>query len=241
MTGVGVLIVPAMLLSWTGAGILLPRTFSTEGRYLLGLAFLAGVASLLGLTDDLLGDSGDRGFAGHFRALARGRITTGLIKAVGGVAASAVVAGLFAPGPLGVVIGSLTMASCMNLGNLLDVRPGRALKAWFLVLGLLFAFSRGGVMWAVWGSFLGVGAVLLAADLREYSMLGDAGSNALGAVIGFLFVVNFDLKVWLVLLPVLLLLQLASERWSFTRVIEGIAPLKWVDELGRPTGPQMDT
>src|SRR5471030_1446310 len=47
---------------------------------------------LLGLLDDLLASGADRGFGGHLRALAQGRVTTGLIKLVGGGALALVVA-----------------------------------------------------------------------------------------------------------------------------------------------------
>lgn len=238
VTGAGVVIVPAMMLSWVAGAALEPLRFRVEGRYAVALAMLMGVATLLGLLDDLLGNSSDRGFRGHFRALAQGRITTGLVKAIGGLAASLVVAGLFVTSVLGILVAALVMASFMNLENLFDVRPGRALKVWLVATAVMFAFSRTASIWPLAGSWLGPAAVLLAADLREYVMLGDAGSNALGAVIGFLFVVNFDLKVWLVALPMLLVLQLASEKWSFTEAIEAFTPLRWVDELGRPTKQQ---
>ena len=64
-------------------------------------------------------------------------------------------------------------------------------------------------------------------------MLGDAGANPAGAVAGLFMVAG--LPIWgLALFSVTVLtLNLASERWSFTRIIEGNRSLSWLDGLGR--------
>src|SRR5688572_12193655 len=54
----------------------------TPARILVLLA-VAGFG-LLGLVDDLLGSNADQGFRGHLGALAHGRLTTGVVKIVGG-------------------------------------------------------------------------------------------------------------------------------------------------------------
>jgi hypothetical protein len=75
-------------------------------------------------------------------------------------------------------------------------------------------------------------------DLGEQGMLGDAGANPAGAVVGLLL-----LKVlapWAILTGAVLMiaLNLASERVSFSRVIEGNRLLAWADRLGRvPVAP----
>jgi len=64
-------------------------------------------------------------------------------------------------------------------------------------------------------------------------MLGDAGANALGAVVGALLLAGPMWLLWAAA-AVLLALQLASERVSFTRVIESNRVLRAADRLGRP-------
>lgn len=70
-------------------------------------------------------------------------------------------------------------------------------------------------------------------DLGERAMLGDAGANAMGALAGYQIAVNAPLWFLIVAALVLLALNLASERISFTKVIERTRPLRWLDGLGR--------
>jgi hypothetical protein len=71
------------------------------------------------------------------------------------------------------------------------------------------------------------------ADLGERGMLGDAGSNAMGAIVGYLFAESLSLP-WLAALAVVLLgLNILSERVSFSSVIETVGPLRVIDRLGR--------
>jgi hypothetical protein len=79
------------------------------------------------------------------------------------------------------------------------------------------------------GAFLGV----LPDDLRERSMLGDTGANVFGAVLGLAVVLEVSRGPRNVILVALVLLNLASESVSFSRVIDRVAPLRWFDRLGR--------
>ena len=79
----------------------------------------------------------------------------------------------------------------------------------------------------------GAAAGLLAFDLREELMSGDAGSNVLGAAVGLGIVATCSVPVQAAVLVLLVALNLASERVSFSRVIDSVAPLRWLDRLGR--------
>jgi hypothetical protein len=79
----------------------------------------------------------------------------------------------------------------------------------------------------------GAVSVLLVPDLREQLMLGDAGANPIGAALGLGVVLTFSPTVRTVVLVVVLVLNLVSERVSFSSVIRSVAPLRVLDDLGR--------
>jgi UDP-GlcNAc:undecaprenyl-phosphate/decaprenyl-phosphate GlcNAc-1-phosphate transferase len=196
-------------------------------------AILAGIAfALLGLLDDLVQDQGHRGFRGHLLALARGQITGGGIKLLGGALVAlvaALLAGAGRPWYL-MLVGAVVIASSANLANLLDLRPGRCTKVFLplWLVGCLLDPTAG-----AWSAGLaGAAAGTFPLDLGERGMLGDAGANALGGVVGVLLVTGPSWLLW-ALAAVLLALQAASERVSFSRVIDGNRWLRAVDRLGR--------
>ena len=189
---------------------------------------------LLGLLDDLLATGDDRGFGGHLRALARGRVTTGLIKLVGGGALALVVAAaLGVEGRAQLFADAAVIALAANLGNLLDRRPGRALKvgvvAWIPLAIIAGSDALGVAMAPVIGAFLAT----FPDDLGERLMLGDAGANVLGAVLGLGVVLETAASTRVVVLCVLVALNAASEWVSFSRVIHRVGVLRRIDELGR--------
>lgn len=189
---------------------------------------------LLGLVDDLAETGSDKGFGGHLRALRRGRLTTGGLKLLGGGAlALAVVGPIDASEPVRLLVDAALVALAANLGNLLDRAPGRTSKVALLVGGALLAthLDPAPVGLAV---VLGAALGLLVFDLRELMMLGDAGANALGAAIGIAAVHSCSFGVRVGALVVVLLLNAASERVSFSAVIERVPPLRSLDRLGRP-------
>jgi UDP-GlcNAc:undecaprenyl-phosphate/decaprenyl-phosphate GlcNAc-1-phosphate transferase len=190
--------------------------------------------ALLGLLDDLGGTGQSGGFGAHLRALARGQLTTGAVKLFGGAAAAVVVVSLHEPGSLGRLLadGAL-VALAANLGNLFDRAPGRALKVGLLAFMALVVAVGAVPELAGVALVVGAGAGLLAADLGERLMLGDAGANVLGAVLGLGVVVACSPGVRTVVLVVVTVLNLASERVSFSRVIAAVPPLRAADGWGR--------
>ncbi|HEX2267008.1 MAG TPA: hypothetical protein VHI97_02240 [Actinomycetota bacterium] len=201
-------------------------------------ALLTVVACLIvflgGLYDDRRGGA-ERGLLAHFRELFSGRVTPGIVKVVAAAAAAVLVAWAYRPPLITAMVGIPLMAGAANLWNLLDVRPARALKYFIPICFLLLIVSGqspyGLVAFAAFGASLAV----FPFDLAERGMLGDAGSNLFGFVVG---VALFDaLPLWglALALGVVLALHWAAETVTLSRVIESTPPLKWFDRLGLPT------
>jgi UDP-GlcNAc:undecaprenyl-phosphate GlcNAc-1-phosphate transferase len=207
-------------------------------------------AAAFGGYDDLAGDGDRRGFRGHLGALARGEVTTGAVKLGGIGAAGLVAAALLGGAPADVVINAGLTAGGANLVNLFDLRPGRAIKV-ALAGGTLLAAAAPageGAGQAV-AAPLGAALALLGEDLGERAMLGDAGANALGALLGVAAGASLSRPARMALLAGIAGLTTASEKVSFTTVIERTPALRWLDMLGRralpaapvpgpPAGPQ---
>jgi UDP-N-acetylmuramyl pentapeptide phosphotransferase/UDP-N-acetylglucosamine-1-phosphate transferase len=194
------------------------------------------ILTVVGALDDRFGD-GARGLRGHLGSLARGRPTSGILKLVVGVAAAVVLALHLADDPVRIVGIAVLVAVCTNLWNALDVVPGRALK-WALVVlvpVLAFAWSRPSapVIAATLGGVLGV----LPFDLRERGMLGDAGSNPLGFLVGLGLAVALPTPALLAAAGLALLLQVAAETVTISQLIAAVPPLRWFDALGRRRQP----
>ncbi len=198
------------------------------------LAVAGTGAAAFGGYDDLAGSGSRRGFRGHLGALARGEVTTGAVK-LGGIGATGLVsAALLGGGPVDVAINAGLVAGGANLLNLFDLRPGRALKV-ALAGGTLLA-TRPAARPAV-AAPLGAAIALLPEDLGERAMLGDAGANALGALLGTAAAASLSRPARLALLAMVTGLTAASEVVSFTAVIERTPALRWLDMLGRRPVP----
>jgi len=163
--------------------------------------------AVIGLADDLWSGP-ERGFVGHLRS---GR-TTGVLKLLGIPAI-----GLLATRR---VSGALLVGLAANVLNQLDTRPGRALKAYLAAAPAV-------------DSPLGIAVLLLPYDLREMSMLGDAGSNALGGLLGLNSVERFTERGRWVAIGALAGLTLIGERRSIGAWIERTPGISWIDRLGR--------
>jgi hypothetical protein len=83
------------------------------------------------------------------------------------------------------------------------------------------------------GAVLGASAGVIGQDLAGTSMLGDTGANAAGALAGLALVECTGLRGRIIALGVLTGLTLASERVSFTQVIEANDVLRRLDQWGR--------
>jgi len=198
--------------------------------YLLGIAFL-------GFLDDSLGRGGaadaPRGWRGHARALRRGSLSTGAVKALGALALAAYVVSGRGLESWRYLADVALLILATNAFNLLDLRPGRAEKG----LGLLGA----GLCLGAWtlaplellGIFVGPVAVGAWFTLGERAMLGDTGSNLLGAVAGVWLLTTLGADARLIALAAVAGLTIYGELRSISATIESVPPLRWLDSLGR--------
>jgi UDP-GlcNAc:undecaprenyl-phosphate GlcNAc-1-phosphate transferase len=195
------------------------------------LIFLAGVGAL-GLIDDLAQGS-PRGLRGHARAVFRGRLSTGALKALGtlGLAGYAAAGRGLSPSEYVATAGVLTVAA--HLGNLLDTRPGRSEKALALSAAAVCALSWSLVPLQPVAALLGPVAVGAWLTLRERAMLGDSGASLVGAMIGILLVTTLSPPGLWCALGMLIAISLYGEFRSISTAIERLPLLHRLDSLGR--------
>jgi UDP-GlcNAc:undecaprenyl-phosphate GlcNAc-1-phosphate transferase len=199
--------------------------------YIIGIAFL-------GLIDDALGAGAapdtPRGWRGHLRAVFSGRLSTGAIKALGAAALAAYVVSGTGREALGFLADIALLILTTNLFNLFDTGPGRSEKA-LILLGLVLCPAAGTLQPLLLCSIF-IGPVLVGArfTLREQAMLGDTGSNLLGAIAGVWLLTTLSPEARLIALGVVALLTLYGEFRSIAAAIRRIPPLRALDSLGRP-------
>lgn len=202
------------------------------------LYWTVGTASmwivLLGWLDDTLGDHTAKGFRGHIAVLAKdGVFTTGLLKAVGGGVAAFAAARVTSSSVWEWAIDGLLIALSTNWLNLLDLRPGRAIK--FYLLGAVSLFL---VAWPEPFVFLFTPLMLLAAatvreDLGGRIMLGDSGANLLGMQLGIFAALALPVTVCGAVVFLFAAGHIYAERYSLTELINRISWLKKLDSWGR--------
>jgi UDP-GlcNAc:undecaprenyl-phosphate GlcNAc-1-phosphate transferase len=198
--------------------------------YLLGIVFL-------GFLDDALGQGGSaatpRGWRGHWRALRSGSLSTGAIKAIGALALAAYVVSGRGLEDWRYIADVALLILTTNLFNLLDLRPGRAEKALVLLgLGLgLGAWTLAPI--ELLGIFAGPALVGAWLTLGERAMLGDTGSNLIGAIAGVWLLTILDGDGRLIALAVVAAVTIYGEMRSISATIDSVPPLRWLDSLGR--------
>ncbi|MET8337071.1 hypothetical protein ABZV14_29880 [Streptosporangium canum] len=201
-------------------------------------AVLTAVAGsgALGAYDDLYGATSSKGFKGHLSALAKGEVTSGAVKILGIGVTGLAAAALTSRGPVDTAVNGALVAGAANLANLFDLRPGRAIKVGLLTGAPLLAAGlwRDAPVPATLAALpIGAAVALLPEDLGERAMLGDAGANALGALLGLAASVALGRPGRLAVLGTVVALTAASEKVSFTKFIAGNPVLNRIDLLGR--------
>jgi hypothetical protein len=195
--------------------------------YTLGVAFL-------GLADDALSGP-SRGWRGHGAAVLSGAFSTGALKAIGALGLALLVVlsleGGASAGEYLLAVGVLVLAT--NLFNLLDLRPGRSVKAFVLLaIGLTVGALDLDALKAV-GLFAGPVLVVGLYDVRERAMLGDTGSNLIGALGGLWLLFTLDTTGQVVALVVLAAITAYGEFRSISAFVERTPGFRHLDSLGR--------
>jgi UDP-GlcNAc:undecaprenyl-phosphate/decaprenyl-phosphate GlcNAc-1-phosphate transferase len=199
---------------------------------------------MLGFIDDLFGDRSVGGFRGHLNALRHGRITTGLIKLLGGGIASLAAGYLLYPVRTGnatihyslftihFLLAALAIALCANTLNLLDVRPGRCLFGFFLgaavVVAVLAVRHQLGAGCPLYFA-AAVALILYPLDATGRAMLGDTGSNTFGALLGLALALFFPTALLAMAVAAMAAFQIWCERNSFSQAIERSPVLRSLD------------
>jgi UDP-GlcNAc:undecaprenyl-phosphate GlcNAc-1-phosphate transferase len=233
-------LIPLMLLQVLASAELFHPEIFPIAVYALGVL-------ALGLVDDTLGEraggAGERpgnrpltprGWRGHGAALLRGELSTGVLKAAGSLGLA-----LLAMSWLDLSDGRWLLAAAVlvlatNVFNLLDLRPGRSIKA-FVLLGLGLGLGAGEVrpLWSL-GLFAAPALVAGIFDLRERAMLGDTGANLLGALAGLWLVLALSGTGQLIALALLLAITVYGEIRSISEFVERTPGLRHLDSVGRP-------
>ncbi|MDD2400677.1 MAG: hypothetical protein PHI90_03255 [Clostridia bacterium] len=224
----------------TIAGIIFPLILSTtmlmyqffykDSMLIVYLFAIYGIA-LLGLLDDTLGNSMQKGLKQHFKLLfVKRKLSTGVIKAVCTSIISAWVVINIATTKSEMIINWFLLILSVNLINLLDLRPGRALKGTVVLLlvpiimqvrGMVLIFSTLGIIFAY-----------APYDLKGQTMLGDVGSNTLGMIVG-LMLIETSFITRIICFFTFVMLQIIAEKYSFSDLIEHSVLLKKIDRLGQ--------
>jgi len=192
----------------------------------------------VGLIDDTLARGGGavpRGLRGHGAAALRGEHSTGQLKALGSLGLALLAASYLHLSDARWLLAAAVLVLCTNVFNLLDLRPGRAAKA-FVLLGAVLTAGSGELrpLWSL-GLFTGPALVAGAYDLRERAMLGDAGASLLGALGGMWIVLTLSVTGQLAALAVLVAITAYGELRSISKLMERTPGLRELDSWGRPS------
>lgn len=241
--GMGIVFLPMIIINSIILGFVTLNNiwFVSSSNYNLNIVWLLCLALYIfsmmamffaGGLDDLIGNRNVSGLKGHFKSLFKGELTTGGFKALFGGFVGLVVSVCISSSIVDIIVNTLIIALSTNLMNLFDLRPGRAIKAYLVIMIPIYITLTG---------YTKVFPLLILpnvlayfnTDLKARGMMGDTGSNVLGISIGVLMALGYGIKVRLAWLVFLILMHLITEKFSLTKIIEKNRVLKFIDNLGR--------
>ena len=241
--GMGIVFLPMIIINSIILGFVTLNNiwFVSSSNYNLNIVWLLCLALYIfsmmamffaGALDDLIGNRNVSGLKGHFKSLFKGELTTGGFKSLFGGFVGLVVSVCISSSIVDIIVNTLIIALSTNLMNLFDLRPGRAIKAYLVIMIPIYITLTG---------YTKVFPLLILpnvlayfnTDLKARGMMGDTGSNVLGISIGVLMALGYGIKVRLAWLVFLILMHLITEKFSLTKIIEKNRVLKFIDNLGR--------
>ena len=241
--GMGIVFLPMIIINSIILGFVTLNNiwFVSSSNYNLNIVWLLCLALYIfsmmamffaGALDDLIGNRNVSGLKGHFKSLFKGELTTGGFKALFGGFVGLVVSVCISSSIVDIIVNTLIIALSSNLMDLFDLRPGRAIKAYLVIMIPIYITLTG---------YTKVFPLLILpnvlayfnTDLKARGMMGDTGSNVLGISIGVLMALGYGIKVRLAWLVFLILMHLITEKFSLTKIIEKNRVLKFIDNLGR--------
>ena len=241
--GMGIVFLPMIIINSIILGFVTLNNiwFVSSSNYNLNIVWLLCLALYIfsmmamffaGALDDLIGNRNVSGLKGHFKSLFKGELTTGGFKALFGGFVGLVVSVCISSSIVDIIVNTLIIALSTNLMNLFDLRPGRAIKA-YLVIMIPIYITLTGYIKALPLLILPNVLAYFNTDLKARGMMGDTGSNVLGISIGVLMAFGYGIKVRVAWLVFLVLMHLITEKFSLTKIIEKNKVLKFIDDLGR--------
>ena len=241
--GMGIVFLPMIIINSIILGFVTLNNiwFVSSSNYNLNIVWLLCLALYIfsmmamffaGALDDLIGNRNVSGLKGHFKSLFKGELTTGGFKALFGGFVGLVVSVCISNDIVDIIVNTLIIALSTNLMNLFDLRQGRAIKA-YLVIMIPIYITLTGYIKALPLLILPNVLAYFNTDLKARGMMGDTGSNVLGISIGVLMAFGYGIKVRVAWLVFLVLMHLITEKFSLTKIIEKNKVLKFIDDLGR--------
>lgn len=195
--------------------------------------YLTVILGIVGFIDDRFGNKQIKGIKGHLSYLMKSKkMSTGFAKLVLITMVGFSVSTVLYEQLLTIIVCTITFAIWTNIVNLLDVRPGRAIKGFWLVTTITFSMHFFEIAYLEWGLVI-LSIPLFIVDINEWGMLGDSGSNILGGLIGFWIIAfssNVELYIYLLIGSAL---TIYAEKKSFSKWIEKYPIIRRIDHWGR--------
>ena len=189
--------------------------------------------TLIGIIDDVLGQKNFQGFKGHIKALiCEHKLTTGFLKMTFSFIMVFYLFFEWYSDLSAALIATFLALLGANFINLLDVRPGRALKVVFFLSVIIFLLFQNDSLLLLLPIIIMV-LFSLPVDLKSQGMMGDVGANILGGVLALILIINVSEFIQLIILLGLIIINLSAEFYSFTEYIAGNKVLSFIDELGK--------